>query len=144
MDNRSWLKRQSRTLLAEIDLTNADDLLRPGMYVTAELALSRDDLLTLPASAVATDGDVNSGYHSYCYLLDDGKLRRCEIEIGSRGDGRLEVVRKRVDGDWVAFSGDEQIVSDNLAALSDGQRVSAASGAKQHQASEQMAARVGS
>lgn len=135
------LKRQSRTLLAEIDLTNADDLLRPGMYVTAEVAISRDDLLTLPASAIATDGDVNSGYHSYCYLLDGGKLRRCEVEVGSRGDGRIEVLRKRQDGDWVAFNGDEQIVSDNLAALSDGQRVSLASGAKKCPSDERVAVR---
>lgn len=78
------LQPQSRTLLAEIDLPNEDDLLRPGMYVKAELAIARDELLTLPASAIRTDGDVNEGYRSYCYLLDGGKVRRCEVGASRR------------------------------------------------------------
>jgi HlyD family secretion protein len=117
------LKAQSRTLLAEVDLPNDDDVLRPGMYVTAEIAITRHDLLTLPRSAIASDGDVNEGYHTYCYLLDEGKVRRCEVEIGSRGDDRWEVIRKQVNGVWTDFSGSEQFVGDNVAALSDGQPV---------------------
>lgn len=117
------LKPQSRTLLAEIDLPNGDDLLRPGMYVTAEMAISRDNLLTLPVSAVAAEGDVNEGYHSYCYLLDGGQVYRCEIQIGSRGDDRVEILRKKQQDDWREFTGEEEIVSDNLSSLSDGQRV---------------------
>lgn len=121
------LKPQSRTLLAEIDLSNADDLLRPGLYVAAEMVISRDGVLTLPASAIATGGDVNEGYHSYCYLLDSGQVHRCEVEIGSRGEDRFEIVRKKIDGDWTSFTGDEQIVSESISALSDGQRVVEAS-----------------
>lgn len=117
------LKPQSRTLLAEIDLSNADDLLRPGMYVTAEMSLSREGVLTLPASAIATDGDVNEGYQTYCYLCDGGIVRRCEVEIGSRGDDRVEIMRKKTGEDWTSFTGTEQIVSGNLSVLSDGQRV---------------------
>lgn len=114
---------QSRTLLAEIDLSNGDDLLRPGMYVTAEITISRDGLLILPASAIATDGDVNQGYQAYCYLLDDGTIRRCELELGSRGDDHFEVIRKKIGSEWTSFTGAEQVVSGNLSALSDGQAV---------------------
>ncbi|HEX7447306.1 MAG TPA: efflux RND transporter periplasmic adaptor subunit [Pirellulales bacterium] len=116
------LERQSRTLLAEIDLSNDDDLLRPGMYVSAEIAVSRPDLLTLPVSAVGSDGDVNQGYQNFCLMVDHGKVSRCEVELGSRGDDRVEIVRKRVDGHWVAFDGDEQVIRGDLA-LSEGQQV---------------------
>jgi HlyD family secretion protein len=136
------LKPQSRTLLAETDLSNAEDLLRPGMYVMAEMTIARDGLLTLPSHAIRTDGDVNEGYHSYCYLLDEGTVRRCEVEIGSRGDDQLEILRKRVGGDWIDFTGTEQIVTGNLAALSDGQRVSVVTRPDETHVNERVAARV--
>lgn len=69
------------------------------------------------------DGDVNEGYHSYCYLFGGGKLRRCEVEIGSRGESRFEIVRKKIAGEWNDFTGTDQVVSDNVSALSDGQSV---------------------
>ena len=68
------LKRQSRTLLTEIDLRNPEDLLRPGMYAYAAIQLERANVLTLPAAAVATRGDVNEGYQDLCFLLEDGKV----------------------------------------------------------------------
>ena len=70
------LKRQTRTLLAEIDLPNLEDLLRPGMYAYAAIQVERQNLLTLPASAVATQGNVNEGNQDFCFLLENGKLRR--------------------------------------------------------------------
>lgn len=120
------LTPQSRTLMAEIDLDNEDDLLRPGMYVNADITISRDHLLTLPASALAIAGDVNEGYQTYCYLLMDDKVHRCQIETGSRGDRRIEIIRKRLDDRWIDFEGDEVIVAGNISALNDGQRVTIA------------------
>ena len=70
------LKRQSRTLLAEIDLPNRQDLLRPGMYAYAAIRIERPNVLTLPASAVATKGNVNQGYEDFCFLVENGKVRR--------------------------------------------------------------------
>ena len=37
------LKRQSRTLVAEIDLPNPEDLLRPGMYAYAAIQIERTE-----------------------------------------------------------------------------------------------------
>ena len=71
-------------LAAEIDLPNPEDLLRSGMYAHAAIQIERANVLTLPASAVATQGDVNEGYRDYCFLLEDGKLQRTWIEVGSR------------------------------------------------------------
>lgn len=117
------LKRQTRTLRAEIDLPNPDDLLRSGMYAYAAIQVERSNTLTLPAAAVATQGDVNEGYQDYCFLWEDGKLRRTSIKIGSRGEGRVEVLKKRGAEKWEDFTGEERIIANGLSALSDGQEV---------------------
>jgi RND family efflux transporter MFP subunit len=117
------LKRQTRTLLAEIDFPNPEDALRPGMYAAATLQVERPDVLTLPAAAVASEGSINEGYRDNCYVLERGKLRRMRIELGARGEDRVQVLRKEIDGKWTKFNGGEDIVLGDLAALSDGQEV---------------------
>jgi multidrug efflux pump subunit AcrA (membrane-fusion protein) len=98
------LKRHSRTLLTEIDLPNPEDLLRPGMYADAALQVERTNVLTLPAAAVATQGNVNEGYQNFCFLLEDGKVRRTLVEVGSRSEGRVQVLKNQVQGDWEDFT----------------------------------------
>ena len=56
------------------------------MYAYAAIQVERPNVLTLPASAVATRGNVNEGYQDFCFLLENGKVRRTFIEVGSRGD----------------------------------------------------------
>lgn len=115
------LKRQTRTLRAEIDLPNPDDLLRSGMYAYAAIQAERSNILTLPESAVSSQGDVNEGYQDFCFLWEDGRVRRTPIRIGSRGLGRVEVLKKRGEGVWEDFTGAEQIVEGGLSLLHDGQ-----------------------
>jgi HlyD family secretion protein len=117
------LKRQSRTLLAEVDLSNPDDLLRPGMYAYATIQLQRSDVLTLPAAAVAAQGDVNEGYRHFCFAVEDGKVRRTAILVGARGRQQVEVLKKQVEGTWEDFTGAERIVAGDPSSLSDGQDV---------------------
>ncbi len=126
------LDRATRTLVAEIDLANPQDQLRPGMYVHATLQASRDKVLTLPASAIVKVGDVNVGYQYFCYLVVEEKVRRTQIEIGARNEQFVEVVQKQIPGnpagaplEWRAFTGSEKVVRGNLAGLKDGQAVDA-------------------
>ena len=117
------LKRQTRTLIAEIDLPNPGDLLRPGMYVSAVIELNRADLLTLPADSIAKKGDVNEGFEHFCFMVENGRLRRTAIEIGALGEGRVQVLKKHVEGAWLDFSGTETVIRGALADLTDGEEV---------------------
>jgi RND family efflux transporter MFP subunit len=127
------LDRTARTLIAEIDLPNPKDQLRPGMYASAAITAEHPDVVTLPASAVMTQGDVTQGYQSYCFLVEDGKVRRAPVEIGARGTDRVELLRMQArpakpgeQGVSEAVTGQEAVVADNLSALSDGRAVSVA------------------
>jgi len=138
----AWsLDQVSRTLLTEIDLPNPDEIdlknpslpkarrLRPGMYVYVTIDTEWRDLLTLPASAVVTEGDVNVGYKTFFYLVEDGRMKRTQIEIGARNDQLVEVLKKRVPGAkngdgprWEDFTGNEAVAA-RATGLTDGQLV---------------------
>ncbi len=122
----SWsVDPATRTLRAEIDLPNTDGVLRPGLYAYATLSAEMPGRLTLPRSAVATEGDVTRGYQSYCFQVEDGKVHRLPIELGARDNVRVEILGKqpRPGGPWEPFTETEQIVQGNLSEVHDGQVV---------------------
>jgi multidrug efflux pump subunit AcrA (membrane-fusion protein) len=129
------LDRTTRTLLAEVDLPNPEDRLRPGMYAFAAITAEHPNALTLPASAVVTQGDITQGFQTFCFLVADGKVRRTVIEVGVRDGQRVEVLKKQVTRTtpgggtgWESFTGEERVVQDNVSALHDGQAVTVVAG----------------
>jgi len=128
------LDRVSHTLLAEIDLRNPDDRLRPNMYAYGVITLEQPNALTLPDSAVVTQGDVTKGYEAFCFVVDEGRLRRTLIQIGTRAGHRTQILKKQESSGgkmrWVDFTGDEVIMQENGSSLSDGQTVTTSSADK--------------
>jgi RND family efflux transporter MFP subunit len=124
--NSYALDRAARTLLVEIDLENPKDELRPGMYAFASLSAESGKVLTIPVSAVVTQGDVTQGYETYCYVVKDNKARRIFLEVGARDKQRIEVQLKRPQDakEWVDFDREERIIVSGVSALMDGKAVS--------------------
>jgi HlyD family secretion protein len=112
----AWiLDSGSRTLRTEVDLSNDDGKLRPGMYAYARLKLAdRKDALSLPKSAVLTSEGT-----TFCYTIDaDGQVVRTKIETGIRAGDDIEIIS--------GLSGDEQVIGVNAAAFREGQKVEVA------------------
>jgi RND family efflux transporter MFP subunit len=138
----SWsLDRVQRTLLAEVDVPNPVGKLRPNMYVEATLVAEWPNVLTLPASAIVTEGDVNQGFRTFCYLVSAGKARRTPLQIGARDAQRVEVLKKRVPPiapgapeAWERFTGQEEALQAVPSDLRDGQEIKAASSSSSKQA----------
>ncbi|MCI0380571.1 MAG: efflux RND transporter periplasmic adaptor subunit [Gemmataceae bacterium] len=120
----SWsLDTKSRTLRAEIHLSNAKGSLRPGMYAFAYFDAELPRTFTLPAAAVVTQGD-----QTFCYCVQDGKAIRTPLKIGQREGQFVQVLKKqvglskdRVSGTWTEIGGTEQVVVSNPASLTNGQ-----------------------
>ena len=108
----AWaLESATRTLLAEIDLPNQDDALRPGLYAYATIiAEEHKNVLTLPATAINKDGG-----KSFCVVVEGSHARRREIKVGLTEGKRTEVVSGIAEGDAV--------VEANAGSLADGQPV---------------------
>jgi HlyD family secretion protein len=120
----SWaLNVRTRTLRAEIDLPNKGARLRPGMYAYGLVEIDRRNVWTLPVSAVVEIGNDNT-----CYLYEDGKAIATPVQTGINDGKRLEVFRKKVHGEWTAWTGDEEVIVGDLAELRDGEKVRVAHG----------------
>jgi membrane fusion protein (multidrug efflux system) len=71
----------------EIDLTNADGRLYPGMYAEVLLEMNRHpEALTIPASAVSTEGN-----ETFVYTVKSERIERVPVKLGVREGGRVEI-----------------------------------------------------
>jgi multidrug efflux pump subunit AcrA (membrane-fusion protein) len=118
----SWaLNSKSRTLRAEIDIPNPGSQLLPGMYAYAKVIIERSNVRALPAAALTYNED-----RTYCWIHEDGRAVRTELQTGS-GDGDWVEVTSRqvtspesVEDPWVPISGKEQVILGDLTLLADG------------------------
>jgi RND family efflux transporter MFP subunit len=84
----SWrLDPDTRNMRTEIDLSNPEERLYPGMYAEVSLEMDRrPDALTVPAGAVGSDGDGN-----FVYSILSNRITRVAIRVGPSDNGRTEV-----------------------------------------------------
>jgi multidrug efflux pump subunit AcrA (membrane-fusion protein) len=81
------LNPETRNMRTEIDLPNPEERLYPGMYAEVSLEMNRrPDALTIPATAVGSDGVAN-----FVYTITDNRISRLAINIGLTDSGRTEV-----------------------------------------------------
>jgi Cu(I)/Ag(I) efflux system membrane fusion protein len=95
------LNAQTRTGRIRVELLNPDEVLRPEMYVDAEIETGPpDSVLAAPESAVLDDGTHQA------VLIDkgDGRFEPCEVKLGRRGGGYVEITHGVTEGEAVVTS----------------------------------------
>ncbi len=124
----SWaLNVKSRTLRAEIDLTNPLGELLPGMYAYASVTIERPYVPAVPISSL-----VHAGDKTYCWFYDGGKAHKTEVRTGVADDEWIELsgIHTSDPADrknpWKAVGGNEQIIVGDISELEDGESVAAA------------------
>jgi HlyD family secretion protein len=129
----SWaLDIQSRTLRAEIDVTNPGSQLLPGMYAYAKVLIERRGVRALPLAALMHQGDhtvLQVGEKSFCWMYERGRAKRIEVETGINDGEWIEVTNRRVpllgaasnsQHPWTPIDGTEQMILGNLSILTEG------------------------
>lgn len=108
----SWsLDKQNRSLTAEIDLANKDGELLPGAFATVSILLEqRDDVLTLPITAIVRDGE-----KTFCCVVVAGQIEHRPIQLGLRVKDDVEILS--------GLDGTEAVVLTRAASLLPGQHV---------------------
>jgi multidrug efflux pump subunit AcrA (membrane-fusion protein) len=120
----SWaIRNRNRTLEVQVDVPIVGTRLVPGMYATSVFTISQDDPLVIPATAI-----VYRGTRATCYLIEDGKVHRVQVETGLTDGKWTEVLRQKVEtgpkaGQWVAFDEHQHVVADRTDELSDGAKI---------------------
>jgi Cu(I)/Ag(I) efflux system membrane fusion protein len=93
-----------------VELQNPDLILRPDMYVEAEIDVAEPGkVLVVPESAV-----LDFGLRKIVLLdLDDGRFAPRDVAIGRRGEGFVEIRGGLVDGEKVVTSANFLIDSES-------------------------------
>jgi Cu(I)/Ag(I) efflux system membrane fusion protein len=92
------INRETRTARVRVELQNPDLVLRPDMYVEAEISAGdADKVATVPESAV-----IDSGARQVVILdRGEGRFEPREVKTGRRGEGRVEIREGVSNGDKV-------------------------------------------
>lgn len=95
------LNAQTRTARIRIEVPNPDEVLRPAMYVDAEIEIgTAGPVLAVPESAVLDSGNRQA------VLIDkgEGRFEPRDVKLGRRGGGFAEITDGVTEGEAVVTS----------------------------------------
>ena len=104
------VRRQSRDAVVEAVFSNASHELRPGMFVTARIALGQQTLPAVPAKAVRADGTLK-----HVFVATGGRLEDRLVQAGEPVGGEVPIVSGVKTG--------EQVVAELTPDVRDGAKV---------------------
>ena len=90
------VRAQTRDAVVEAAIDNQGHDLRPGMFVTARLALGEQTLPAVPASAVRADGTLR-----HVFTVTDGRLEDHLVQVADARGGLVPIVSGIKAGDKV-------------------------------------------
>ena len=104
----SWsLNSMNRSLTAEIDLPNENGALLPGSYAMVTILLEqRDDVLTLPITAIVRDGQ-----ETRCCIVVDSEVEFRPIKLGLRSGPVVEIASGLDGSELVVLKGGESLMA---------------------------------
>lgn len=101
------LDETTRTFRVQVDLDNRRLLLRPGMFVKAEIVTERrEGVIVIPRELVLTRQN-----RDVVFIEVDGRAEMREVEIGLEDEGRAEVLDGLAEGDRLITSNYETLRS---------------------------------
>ena len=108
------LDEATKTMLAEIELANSSEAVRPGMYASVSLEIERHSAaLLLPSDAVSVE---KAG--TFAFVVSGGTLHKIPIRIGFRDAANVEIVSGLETGSVVARIG-KSVLADGQAVRAD-------------------------
>lgn len=93
---------RTHTVVVEVEVSNKDERLRPGMYGRVRLDLGKREVLLVPD--VAIQRMMGSG-QKYVYVYEDGKAVYKPVEVGQLYENRYEILSGIDAGSSVIVTG---------------------------------------
>ena len=95
----------TRSVQVRVILNNPDELIRPGMFMTAEfVAIIREDSVLIPEQAIVVSRD-----RQYVFVIDNDKASRRNVVIGEHVNGEIEILSGLVAEELVIVGGVQKI-----------------------------------
>ncbi len=103
---------ETRTLTVRVELANASERLRPGMFATVRFGGASQSALLVPSEAV-----IRTGRRTLVMVAQPGgRYQAAEVRTGREAGGRTEILQGLTEGERVVASG--QFLLDSEASLS--------------------------
>lgn len=103
----------SHTFQAKLNIPNASEKIRPGMYVSTKLALGEVDAIVVPYQSVLK---LTGSNDRYVFTNRDGVAHRVAVTLGQRFDDRIEVIPVIAgdlkEGDQLVVTGQGRLVDE--------------------------------
>jgi membrane fusion protein (multidrug efflux system) len=94
-----------RSLLVRAAIPNPDKRLRPGLFARVTVLLElKEAALSVPEQAIVPQGD-----SQFVFKIVDGRVKLTKVVIGTRREGRVEIVEGLAAGDQVVTAGQLKI-----------------------------------
>jgi membrane fusion protein, multidrug efflux system len=106
----------SRSFIAELELPNKSDLLKPGMFVRVSMDLGEVETFVVPANTVLLQEGTNI---RFVFLEKNKVAERVEVTLGKRFDDQLEILSSNIkEGDMLVTEGQARLINgDNVQLL---------------------------
>ena len=79
----------SHTFQAKLNIPNASEKIRPGMYVRTRLGVGEVDAIVVPYQSVLK---LTGSNDRYVFVADGNTARRVAVTLGQRFDDRIEII----------------------------------------------------
>jgi membrane fusion protein, multidrug efflux system len=99
----------TRSFITELELSNKNDLLKPGMFVRVSMDLGEVETFVVPASNVLVQEGTNI---RFVFVEENGLAKRVEVTIGKRFDDQLEIISETLkEGSKLVVEGQSRLIS---------------------------------
>jgi RND family efflux transporter MFP subunit len=96
----------SRTFIAEVSVSDAGGLLRPGMSANVLAAgQEKQNVIAIPETAIVMREDMKTAY----VVIEDNKVQQKNLKLGFVGGGWAEVLEGLTTDDMVVVSGQNKL-----------------------------------
>jgi len=101
----------SRTALVEIEISNPDHRLKPGMFARIKILIKeKENVLIISRDAIIREDSLN-----YVFIVkDDNKVHRQKIEVGLIENNKFEVINGLDEGELVVTMGNTRLREGDL------------------------------
>ncbi|MCX6334884.1 MAG: efflux RND transporter periplasmic adaptor subunit [Bacteroidia bacterium] len=101
----------TRSFIAEIEVPNRNELLKPGMFVRVSMDLGEVETFVVSASTVLVQEGTNT---RYVFLDKNNVAERVEVTLGKRFDDQLEIISENIrEGDRLVSEGQSKLINGN-------------------------------
>ena len=87
------IDEKSHTFSVKLRISNANQKLRPGMYVNTTLEMGKENTLVAPYNAVQK---LQGSDERYVFLAENGKAKRVVVKFGQRFDDNVEILADEI------------------------------------------------